>query len=66
VVLPIVDNDAPEWCERSDHHIGMGRDEYAEYSGRGEAYDEPQWLTDVSLPPAAAPGLWAVKLAVQS
>lgn len=62
MVLPIVDNDAPEWAERHDHHVGMGIDEIAVYDGYMVERHEPQWVTDISLPPAAKPGMWAVQL----
>jgi len=65
-VLPIVDNEAPEWFARNDHHIGIGRDEWAEYNGRLPGDHEPRWITDLTLPPDAAPGKWLVRLAVHT
>ena len=64
MVLPIVDNDALEWYGRHDHHIGMGADEHAEYSGRSERGGEPQFVRNITLPTAAGPDMWAVKLRV--
>jgi hypothetical protein len=64
MVVPIVDNDAPEWYERSDHHIGMGQDENAEYNGRIDTGTEPGYVRDVILPPDARPGMWAVQLQI--
>ena len=66
MVLPIVDNDALEWYGRHDHHIGMGADEHAEYSGRSERGGEPQFVRNITLPTAAGPDMWAVKLRVAS